>query len=134
MLQFEIPGEPKTKGRPRFSKSGHAYTPKETREAEIEVLLHWELAGAPRFTGWIGIECSFYLGSKRIKDTDNLLKLVLDALNKKAFDDDSQIVELFGRKSFVRSDMAKTIVRIWEINECRCSEQKKCEKCSPDCV
>ena len=33
-IKFTIEGEPKGKGRPRFTRGGHAYTPKETVEYE----------------------------------------------------------------------------------------------------
>ena len=47
MIEFVIPGEPRGKGRPRFSKSGHAYTPSETVAYEKLVRACWyKAAGA----------------------------------------------------------------------------------------
>ena len=37
-------------------------------------------------------------------DMDNILKAVLDALNKVAYEDDKQVVELIGRKYYTESD------------------------------
>ncbi|MCI8403264.1 MAG: RusA family crossover junction endodeoxyribonuclease [Clostridia bacterium] len=34
IVSFTIDGEPREKGRPRFTKSGSTYTPKETSEYE----------------------------------------------------------------------------------------------------
>ena len=34
MIKFTIPGPPQGKGRPRFTKSGHTYTPAKTAEYE----------------------------------------------------------------------------------------------------
>lgn len=112
MIEFTLQGEPKSKSRPRFSKHGHAYTPKATREAEIAVQLAWELSGGQKLVGPVVLECVFYLGSKRRVDCDNLGKLVLDALNKHAFDDDSQIVDLRLQKIFTVKEKARTTIKI----------------------
>lgn len=135
MIELILNGEPKTKGRPRFTRNGQAYTPKETRIAELEILTKWTEDGSRSLDGDIGMELIFDLGTKRIKDIDNMAKLVLDALNKKAFADDNQIVELISRKRYVGKDKAKTIIRIWEIANGRgCSIESKCESCSRDSV
>lgn len=115
MIEFVIPGEPKTKGRPRFTKTGHAYTPKETREAEKHIVDCWVADGSEVLSGHIGLSCTFFVGTKRIKDLDNMLKLVQDALNKRAFDDDSQIVELVASKVF-ESDFPRTVVCLFEVD------------------
>ena len=115
MIEFTLYGEPKPKGRPRMTRTGHTYTPKETRQAEIAVQLAWELAGAVKLDGMLGMECVFYVGSKRRVDCDNLGKLVLDALNKHAFDDDSQIVDLRLRKIFTVKEKARTNVKITQL-------------------
>lgn len=112
MIEFEIAGEPKPKGRPRMTKTGHTYTPKETRQAEVGVQLAWELSGGQRLNGPLVLECKFYVGTKRRVDCDNLGKLVLDALNKHAFEDDSQIVDLHLRKIFTVKEKARTYVKI----------------------
>lgn len=114
MIQFTLDGEPKSKGRPRFSKHGHAYTPKETREAEISVQLAWQLSGGQKLNGPIVLHCVFYLGTKRRKDLDNLVKLVQDALNKRAYDDDDQITDIIARKIFTTPDKARTVVKIYQ--------------------
>jgi Holliday junction resolvase RusA-like endonuclease len=36
-VEVEVNGQPKGKGRPRFTKQGRAYTPKETREYERRI-------------------------------------------------------------------------------------------------
>jgi len=114
MIEFTVPGEPKSKGRPRFSKHGHAYTPKTTREAEVAVLLAWEMAGGVKMNGPLVMECKFFLGSKRRKDLDNMGKLVADALNKKAFEDDDQLVKIVWSKVFTSPDEARSVVRVYQ--------------------
>lgn len=37
-------------------------------------------------------------------DIDNILKSVLDAMNRVAYEDDKQVVELIGRKYYTESD------------------------------
>jgi Holliday junction resolvase RusA-like endonuclease len=116
MIEFEIAGEPKTKGRPRFSKHGHAYTPKATREAEAFIAEAWLNSGGRVLEGFLSMECIFFVGTKRVKDLDNMCKLVQDALNGKAFADDSQIVRLTCLKVFTTSDKARSYVKLQVVN------------------
>ena len=114
MIEFELQGEPKPKGRPRMTRTGHTYTPKETRQAEVAVQLAWELSGGQKLNGPLVLECKFYVGTKRKKDTDNMLKLVQDALNKRAYEDDDQIVQLVAWKFYTTPEKARTVVRIYQ--------------------
>jgi Holliday junction resolvase RusA-like endonuclease len=113
---FIVPGEPTGKGRPRFMRSGHAYTPSKTAAYESLVRASYSLRckGEPVEKGVplvATIECIFSIpksASKKRKqamlcglelpckvpDTDNLAKAVLDALNGIAYHDDSQITTL----------------------------------------
>jgi len=95
---------PVPKGRPRFTKSGIAYTPSKTREAEK--LIAWEIRkqykGEPSDKP-ISISMTFYMptpkarkdivGEPHIKrpDLDNCCKLATDACNGILWLDDSQI-------------------------------------------
>jgi len=110
--------EPHAKGRPKVSTfSGHAqvYTPKKTRiaESDIKASIRAEIAKAERFLAgeplvlWV----TFYVvrpksAPKRVKhpvtrpDLDNYLKTFLDALDKFAFPDDAQVVNIHARKAF----------------------------------
>ena len=36
-ITFEVVGEPKGKGRPRFTRSGHTYTPQATKDYERHI-------------------------------------------------------------------------------------------------
>ena len=40
-IYFIVPGEVIPKGRPRFTRSGHAYTPKRTTDYETKVKAHY---------------------------------------------------------------------------------------------
>lgn len=117
-ILFTVPGEPMSKQRPRFSpKSGHAYTPKQTRDAESDVRNAYVTAsGGKMFTSHVGLEIQFFMGTKRRKDVDNLVKTVLDALNKVAFDDDYLVHVLGAVKFYSTPKLARTVVRIYPID------------------
>lgn len=97
LLHIDIPGDPVAKARARTTKTGHTYTPKKTQDAE-EVIrkLAREQISEP-YDGPVGIAMTFFCATRRRTDGDNLQKLVMDALNKIAFLDDSQVEEWQGR-------------------------------------
>lgn len=121
-ISFMIEGTPVPKGRPRHTRSGHTYTPEKTREAEANVRAEYiEQCKGFMFPSDVplNIHCNFYMPipkgtSKKRKaamhmgteqplkkpDIDNLLKLILDALNGTAYEDDKQIVRIAGRKTY----------------------------------
>lgn len=87
-------GIPVPKGRPRFGKNGHVFTPEKTAKAEDD--LAWTLKAHVRqrpMVGPLAMVAMFYVPDQRLVDGDNLLKLVKDAGNKAGvWHDDSQIV------------------------------------------
>lgn len=119
-VSFTINAEPYGKGRPRFRKDGHAYTPKKTKDYEHLVKTEYaiqtgnrQLKGSIRayITAYFGLNKSdskktivkkLYGDLKPTKkpDCDNIAKTILDALNGIAYDDDSQVVELFIVKKY----------------------------------
>ena len=133
-LQFVVPGSPVGKGRPRFrSFNGHVstYTPKETQEAESRVKSAFlESGGKPFGDSPVGIEVVAYFpipksATRKAReailagavkhthtpDIDNILKLVCDAINGIAFNDDKQIVVCKAEKRY--SDEPRTEVSLW---------------------
>lgn len=93
-----IPGHPVPKGRPRFNRSGHAFTPKKTRDAEKQI--GWALKAA--MPGWamdtlseFGIRVIAY--RERRGDADNFLKCVMDSCNEIVWGDDAQCTEVYCR-------------------------------------
>lgn len=112
-LTFEVPGKVRGKGRPRFTKFGAPYTDKNT--VAYEKLIQ---ASYLKFTSYISqnsVRISMYVcfapnktdtkKNKLIKlknslwpskkpDIDNVIKVVLDALNKVAYSDDTQVNEI----------------------------------------
>jgi Holliday junction resolvase RusA-like endonuclease len=116
-IEFVIHGEPMSKQRPRFNpKSGRAYTPAQTRNSEREISERYVETNAGVFEGAIGIEIQFFMGTKRRKDIDNLVKTVLDALNGIAFTDDHLVHVLSAVKFFSTPDKARTVVKIFQID------------------
>lgn len=134
---FTVYGEPVGKGRPKFSTiNGHAvaYTPKKTANYETLVQLAYQqkyggqsfdkdvklkaditaFFSIPKSTSKKKREEIFRGNIKPTKkpDCDNIAKVVLDALNKVAYYDDSQIVKLTVQKLY--SDEPCVIVHIWE--------------------
>src|SRR4051812_2399697 len=105
--------EPVAKGRPRFSKSGHTYTPDKTRqfEAACKMLMRKGYAGAP-LAGPLWVSMRFIMPKpKRCDrthpsvrpDIDNLVKGVKDAANAVLWADDSQICEIKAVKLYDQS-------------------------------
>lgn len=92
-------GEPVPKHRPRYSTKGgqvRVYTTKSTvaHQKNLAAAVASQLCGVRPDTAWaFGIRAVFYVGTHQRKDTDNMLKAVLDALNKKVFADDCQVKE-----------------------------------------
>ena len=104
LATFTVAGEPASKGRPVFTGQAagraRAITPAATRVAEGHVAWAYRLAarGHSDITGEFGVMCLFHMGTRRRRDIDNMLKLVLDALNGIAWADDHQVVEIQARK------------------------------------
>jgi Holliday junction resolvase RusA-like endonuclease len=105
-IQITIPGEPQSKGRPRFNtKTGNVYTPKTTSDAEDAIAetvkAHCVGWGEPPYAPASEVRVSLHFVSHKNpknpagrRDVDNCAKLVLDALNKLVWADDSQVSSL----------------------------------------
>lgn len=122
---------PVAKGRPRFTKNGHAYTPKETAEYENLIRQCWITAhGKSIYPRYIDMALDFYMPipksmSKADKekallgelrpdkkpDIDNLIKAVQDALNETAYWDDKQIVRLRADKWYATEGRVEITLR-----------------------
>lgn len=112
-VTFTVPGIPVGKGRPRFMKNGHTYTPQKTREYEGKVVQCWKYQSGEGFAAGVPLRATvtaFFAvpkstskkkavamdGTPHIKrpDADNVAKAILDALNGHAYNDDSAIAAL----------------------------------------
>ena len=114
---FTVEGEPMSKARARVTRQGHSYTPKGTVDAERRVRETFEATACESFSVPVGVELAFFQGTRARKDIDNMVKLVLDALNGVAWADDVQVSVLLARRVYKVKDEARTIVRIFESQE-----------------
>ena len=144
--EFTVFGQPTGKGRPRFTKTGHTYTPEKTKNYEELVRFAFissyldstKEANKPKpienpvqaqILAYFEIPKS-YSKKKREKclenklpatnkpDTDNIAKIILDSLNGYAYVDDKQVIDLTVTKLW--SDIPRVEVII---NELRCRDE-----------
>lgn len=124
MQEFFVPGPPRGKARPRVTVRGghaHAYTPETTADYEW-LVRHCYKAQTPEGTPLQGavrveIEAVFAIpqsarradraamlaGEKlpiKKPDADNIIKIILDALNGLAWADDAQVTHVTCRKRY----------------------------------
>lgn len=117
---FKVDGVPQGKGRPRFTKSGNTYTPEATKRYEAKVRFCYrgycknkKLDGAlkmqilacfepPKSTSK-KLRMQMLSGEVRPTkkpDIDNIVKVIMDALNGVAYDDDKQIIQIEANKKY----------------------------------
>tara|TARA_R110000796_G_scaffold6882_1_gene24035 strand:- start:163 stop:600 length:438 start_codon:yes stop_codon:yes gene_type:complete len=121
-IEFTVMGEPKGKGRPRFSKVGRVYTPRATAEYEATVRqAAWVAMAQAKETPTEkdvyvellanhGVPASWpkkkqalaYAGAMRPKrpDLDNVVKAVLDGANNVIYRDDAQVHSIRAMKRY----------------------------------
>lgn len=116
-----VRGNPVGKGRPRFTRNGHAYTPEKTRgyEQEVAWIARNEMGPRQPIEGPVAMSFRAVFAipqswSKRKQqeallgvirptgkpDADNLIKAVADSMNGIVYRDDSQITEITGSKRY----------------------------------
>ncbi len=134
IYEFKVPGKVIGKGRPRLnSYTGAVYTPTRTKDYESLVEQYF-LLKYPRFKaleGRIKVNIIAYfaipkttkksdinemlennISPTKKPDIDNIVKVVLDSMNKFAFKDDNQITKLEVEKKYAQED--KVYVKIEE--------------------
>ena len=121
-VEFFVP-EIRGKGRPRFTRNGHAFTDEKTRNYENLVKLlamqAMEKAGATVTDKPVKVTINAYFeipksySKKKVQaiingeikpgkpDVDNIIKSLLDGCNKIIFKDDVQIYTLTATKSYI---------------------------------
>ncbi len=104
-MKFTVYGKPQGKARPRFTRQGHAYTPKQTADYEKQIRQAYITAGGEMISDTAPILICITACFKKAKsnkmteptlkpDSDNIAKIVCDALNGIAYKDDKQIISL----------------------------------------
>lgn len=122
IYEFEVPGKVIGKGRPRLNTySGIVYTPTKTKDYETLVEQYF-LLKYPKFKvfeGRVKVSIIAYFAIPKVTkksdinemldnnisptkkpDIDNIVKVVLDSMNKFAFKDDNQITKLEIEKKY----------------------------------
>lgn len=130
-VHLSIPGDPRSKARPRLSRGGHTYTPPATKAAQAVV--GWTIKAAyrqlvPDGSSAFGVRVIFFCQTYERRDLDNMLKLVLDACTGIVWDDDRQVEEIItqvirGERLEPRTDLV--IYRTGELQ----SPHMSCEQC-----
>lgn len=134
VARFTIDGDPASKARARFTKRGsriHAYTPEKTKTAEQRVAWLFKKAApqhVPDSQTAYGLACVFFPATQQRRDVDNMLKLISDGLNGVAWDDDSQVYEVTGRRGQDLPANARTEVLIYTVGEVH-KRRQECPHC-----
>lgn len=137
MTTFTVPGV-KGKGRPRFARYGAhvtTYTPDSTAEYEKAVQLAYQAAGGRLYDGAVAVRITAHqalpqratkaqraaaergeIHPIRKPDLDNIVKIVLDALNGYAYRDDTQVLQLDARKIYTAGE-SHIIVTVGTLDE-----------------
>jgi Holliday junction resolvase RusA-like endonuclease len=135
MIELKIAGKSSTKQRPRFNtQTGRTYTPASNIISENDVRSIWRENGEPRIDDESAISIyvevfvqrpSNHFNTKgqlnkkglanpiprnKKPDLDNAIKLIMDALNSRAYKDDVQIAKIQAER--VWGDWPETIVTI----------------------
>jgi len=124
MIEFKVPGEPKGKGRPRFSRVGKftkTYTDAKTKmyeekiasAARLHMYPHEPLETPVNVTLELHVDVPVSYSKKRRyacltgeewptkkPDLDNVAKAFLDAMNGIVYKDDVQVIRLYVSKTY----------------------------------
>lgn len=135
MIQFEVLGEPQGKQRPRFKNLNSkviTYTPSKTAQYENLVKASYRQVSDNKFQKGTPLELTIlaFFGvpksASRVKhrqmvykeilptkkpDSDNIIKIICDALNGLAYEDDSQVCRVLFDKSYAETPKVKIEIR-----------------------
>ena len=131
-VKFNMFGKPRGKQRPRLCSVGGrniVYTPKQTIEYEKLIKASYIASSKVFFERNIPIEINilaYFFHKSSIEfatkkpDADNIIKIVLDALNKVAFYDDAQVSKICFEKRY--SKMPRLEITIQNLKETKTNE------------
>lgn len=129
-IRLEISGIPDGKGRPRFTRRGHAYTPEKTREYEGRVAAAFYNSREKAFQKGTPIVVDVIAKMPIPKSTskkkrlemlarekmlkkpyiDNIVKAVLDGLSGLAFPDDNQVWKIYAYKIYAEEPSTTVLI------------------------
>lgn len=119
--RFTIPGRPRGKARPRFTKDGRVYTDQKTVDYEgltkvifrnhggdlipeghfigVRIIARYKIPNSATKADRAKMVAGVY--PVKVKpDADNIAKIILDALNGEAWRDDAEVTELNVKKVY----------------------------------
>lgn len=117
-ISFVVEGQPRGKGRPRFTRTGHAYTDQATKAYERKVLQAWQEQSGVKMPdvpleilltayfqmpqSWSKKKMLRMLGYPHTSrpDIDNIVKSVVDGISGHAFHDDNQVFRVVAEKRY----------------------------------
>lgn len=138
MIEFTVYGAPHGKGRPRFARRGNyftTYTDDDTMDYEQLVKFSYLEKNTEKYMGRepLEMEVKVYQQilksfSKRDKekatrceirptkkpDIDNIVKSIMDGLNKVAYADDTQIISIRCDKYYSNEPRVEVKIKLWE--------------------
>jgi len=133
-ISFTVPFAPRPLRRALIGRGGkHMYDPVENKVAKRQVADAYCALDQPVFLrGALGCHLRFLMPKPKSKirvnstpypypdckpDIDNLIKLVFDALNNVAFDDDAQFVHLLSSQHWAKPNQERTEICMFELEE-----------------
>ena len=134
IYEFEMLGDVVGKARPRMNtRTGKAYTPSQTKQyeynlrkcfadkyanfipiegrVEVTIIAYFDVPKSISQKKEVEMLANFISPTKK-PDADNIIKIVLDSMNKFAFKDDTQVTKLEIEKKYCR--IPKIYVKIEE--------------------
>lgn len=126
-IKFTVYGKPQGKARPRFTCQGRVYTPKQTADYEQQIRQAYISAGGQLISNTAPIIVCITAEFKKAKsnkmqtptlkpDTDNIAKIVCDALNGIAYHDDKQITSLTVDKVWAEDGIERVEIEVESID------------------
>jgi len=128
MIRFEIPGEQVPMPRPIVTRDGRGHIPSKVHKYEQLVATQYKAAGGTVHGGPVAVTIAFWFQmakswpkyKKRDRkgmpktdkpDLDNVVKTILDGLNKVAYEDDAQVYKIHAVKHWYDGEPL-TIVQV----------------------
>lgn len=97
----------------RASKTGSVYKSKRYREFTAIMDEFFEKIDYEMLEGDLVLKVDFECKSKRKRDLDNLLKSLIDSLEGRLFENDSQIIEIHAKKQ-IGCESDKTFIHLYQ--------------------
>lgn len=132
MRAFQHPGEPVSKARARRGNRGRWYTPRKSDTAEEALAWRFKQVEHAPLEGNVALAAMFYRPNRQRIDTDNLLKLVLDAGTRaEVWRDDDQVTAQAGIVE-LDAECPRTLIAYCPIESTmvrRATQEATCKRC-----